>query len=117
MGRVDIKEMEFAKIYELLANKLIRKGKNEQDLIDLIHWLCGYTSDQIMELKGSASTYGQFFKQSPCMNPLRNHIKGKICGVTIETIDDPIIKDMRILDKLVDDLAKGKSMDRILPNG
>ena len=114
---MDIKAMDFAKVYDLLLNKLLRKGHDEDELKQLIQWLCGYTNDQIDQLKASSINYGDFFDHAPCMNPNRFMIKGKICGVTIETIEDSIIKDMRILDKLVDDLAKGKSIERLLSAG
>ena len=77
-------------------------------------WLTGYTPEDIARLEQSGITYGVFFQQAPAMNPDRALITGKVCGVRVEEIQDPLMRDIRYLDKLVDELAKGKSMEQIL---
>ena len=76
----------------------------------------GYTNEQLEELLCSEITYGDFFRKAPMMNPHRTLIKGSVCGVKVERIKDPLMRDIRCLDKLVDELAKGKSMEKILRN-
>ena len=78
-------------------------------------WLTGYSEGELRALLGSDSaTYGEFLNKAPCMNPERFLVKGKICGIRVEEIEEPRMRDLRILDKLVDDLAKGKPVDKIL---
>ena len=77
-------------------------------------WLTGYAPEDISRLEQSEISYGDFFRGAPAMNPNRALITGKVCGVRVEEIDDPLMRDIRYLDKLVDELAKGKSMERIL---
>ena len=77
-------------------------------------WLTGYSASQLMDMLDSDITYGDFFRNAPAMNPNREMITGSICGVRVEQIEDPLMRDIRCLDKLVDELAKGKSMDKIL---
>ena len=107
-------DMSFAKVYPLLINKAKRKG-HDQDEVDMIaSWLTGYTQQQINELLDSEITYGDFFLQAPDLNPNRKLIKGVVCGVRIEDIEEPLMQEIRYLDKLIDELAKGKKMDKIL---
>lgn len=107
-------DMSFAKVYPLLINKAKRKG-HDQDEVDLItSWLTGYTQQQINELLDSEITYSDFFLQAPDLNPNRKLIKGVVCGVRIEDIEEPLMQEIRYLDKLIDELAKGKKMDKIL---
>ena len=117
MPKIDVKSMSFQKTYGLLVNKLQRKGHKAVELDQLIQWMCGYTTEELDHLKSSDISYGQLFSDAPRMNPLRFNVKGKVCGVTIESIDDPLMKDIRILDKLVDDLSKGKSIKHLLEDG
>lgn len=107
-------DMSFAKVYPLLINKAKRKG-HDRDEVDMItSWLTGYTQQQINELLDSEITYGDFFLQAPDLNPNRKLIKGVVCGVRIEDIEEPLMQEIRYLDKLIDELAKGKKMDKIL---
>lgn len=117
MPKIDVKSMPFQKIYGLLVNKLQRKGHKAVELDQLIQWMCGYTTEELDQLKSSDISYSQLFTEAPRMNPLRFNVNGKICGVTIESIDDQLLKDMRILDKLVDDLSKGKSIKHLHEDG
>lgn len=77
-------------------------------------WLTGYAHEQIKELMQSDIFYGDFFRKAPALNPCRRLIKGSICGVKVELIEDPLMQEIRYLDKLVDELAKGKAMEEIL---
>ena len=114
MPRADVTEMSFAKIYPLLVSKAERKGRTREEVDQVTAWLTGYTPQELAELERSDTSYGDFFRNAPVMNPGRLLITGKICGIQVETITDPLMRDIRYLDKLVDELAKGKSMEKIL---
>ncbi len=107
--------MPLAKVYPLYLAKLDRKGRTEAELIQAISWLTGFTSSQIQQLVDDGTTFDEFFEKAT-LNPMAAEIKGKICGVQIEEIADPLMKKIRYLDKLVDDLAKGKKLDKVLPS-
>ena len=77
-------------------------------------WLTGYTPEDIARMEQSELSYGDFFRNAPAMNPNRALITGTVCGVRVETIEDPLMRDIRYLDKLVDELAKGRPMEKIL---
>ena len=106
---------KLSKIYPLLVAKAQTKNRSEEEVIACITWLTGYDEEKIKNILLSDITYKDFFVNAPCMNEKRYLVKGSICGVKIEAIEDPIYKDIRILDKLIDDLAKGKSLEKLLP--
>ena len=106
--------MSFAKVYPMLIAKAERKGRTRDEVLALTAWLTGYTSEQLEELLDSDITYGDFFRNAPAMNPARKEITGSACGVKVETIQDPLMQEIRYLDKLVDELAKGKPMEKIM---
>ena len=106
--------MSFAKVYPLLIAKAERKGRAREEVQKVTAWLTGYTNEQLEELLDSDITYGDFFRKAPRMNPVRKQIKGSVCGVKEETIQDPLMQEIRYLDKLVDELAKGKPMEKIM---
>ena len=106
--------MSFAKVYPLLIAKAERKGRTRNEVLAVTTWLTGYTNEQLEELLVSDITYGDFFRNAPAMNPARKQIKGSVCGVKVETIEDPLMQEIRYLDKLVDELAKGKPMEKIM---
>ena len=112
---MDIFEMKFSKVFPLLIAKAVRKGRTEGEVFAVTGWLTGYSEAELRALLDSDATYGEFLDGAPCMNPARFQVKGKICGIRVEEIEDPRMRDLRILDKLVDDLAKGKPLDKILP--
>ena len=114
MPRADVTQMPFAKLYPLLVSKAEKKGRTREEVDQVTAWLTGYTPEDIARLEQSETNYGDFFRGAPAMNPDRQRITGKVCGVRVEEIEDPLMRDIRYLDKLVDELAKGKSMDRIL---
>ena len=106
--------MSFAKVYPMLIAKAERKGRTRDVVFTVTAWLTGYSREQLEELLDSDITYGDFFRKAPALNPARKQIKGSICGVKVETIEDPLMQEIRYLDKLVDELAKGKSMETIM---
>ena len=106
MPRTDVTQMAFAKLYPLLVNKAEKKGRTRAEVDQVTAWLTGYTPEDIARLEQSDTTYGAFFQQAPAMNPDRALITGKVCGVRVEEIQDPLMRDIRYLDKLVDELAK-----------
>ena len=114
MPRMDVTEMDFAKLYPLLVAKVEKKGRTREDIDQVTAWLTGYTPEELARLEESDVSYGDFFRNAPAMNPNRNLITGKICGVRVEEIENPLMRDIRYLDKLVDELAKGKTMGKIL---
>ena len=114
MPRTDVTQMPFAKLYSLLVNKAEKKGRTRQEVDEVTSWLTGYSPSDIVRLEQSDTSYGDFFRNAPAMNPNRARITGKVCGVQVETIEDPLMRDIRYLDKLVDELAKGKAIEKIL---
>ncbi len=106
--------MNFAKVYPCLIAKAERKGRTRDEVFEVTQWLMGYTREELEALLQSDATYGDFIDHAPAKNPARMNIKGRICGIKVEEIEDPRMRDLRILDKLVDDLAKGKSIEKIL---
>ena len=106
--------MVFAKVYSMLIAKAERKGRTRDEGLAVTTWLTGYTNEQLEELLDSDITYGDFFRNAPALNPARKQIKGSICGVKVENIEDPLMQEIRYLDKLVDELAKGKPMEKIM---
>ena len=114
MPRTDVTQMPFSKVYPLLVNKAERKGRSREEVEQVTAWLTGYTAEDINRLEQSDISYGDFFRNAPAKNPNRSRITGTICGVRIEEIEDPLMREIRYLDKLVDELAKGKAMDKIL---
>ena len=104
----------FAKVYPYYVAKAEKKGRTKAEVDEIIHWLTGYTPKKLeAELKKQA-TFEDFYGKAPKMNPSRKLITGVICGVRVEEIKDPLMKEIRYLDKLIDELAKGKPMEEIL---
>lgn len=106
--------MKFSKIYPLLVQKAERKNRTKQEVDQIICWLTGYDENGLLHQLQQDVDYQTFFEQAPCMNPNRSLIKGVVCGVRVETIEDSLMRDIRYLDKLIDELAKGKAMEKIL---
>lgn len=107
-------QMPLGKVYPLLVNKAIKKGRTQEEVNEIICWLTGYSSQQLEELLNLPTIYGDFFRNAPAPNPNRKLIKGSICGIRVEEIQEPLMQEIRYLDKLVDELAKGKPMEKIL---
>lgn len=114
MPRADVTQMPFAKLYPLLVAKAVKKGRTRQDVDEVTAWLTGYTPEDIARMEQSEVSYGDFFRNAPAVNPNRALITGTVCGVRVEDIEDPLMRDIRCLDKLVDELAKGRPMEKIL---
>lgn len=106
--------MKFSKIYPLLVQKAERKNRTKQEVDEIICWLTGYDENGITEQLQKDVDYKTFFEQAPCINPNCEKIKGTVCGVRVETIEEPMMRLIRYLDKLIDELAKGKAMEKIL---
>ena len=109
-------KLSFATVYPLYLSKVLRKGKTEEELQIVIHWLTGFTAQDIQILIEEKATFETFFKKAT-VNPKCVHISGMICGYRIEEIDNDLTRQVRYLDKLVDELANGKKMDKILRTG
>ena len=114
MPRMDVTEMPFAKLYPLLVAKAERKGRTREEVDQVTTWLTGYTAGDIARLEQSTISYGDFFRNAAVLNPNHTWITGKICGIRVEEIEDPLMREIRCLDKLVDELSKGKAMEQIL---
>jgi hypothetical protein len=106
--------MTFAKVYPLYIAKVERKGRTKAEVDEIIRWMTGYTDKGIEKQIKKQTTFETFFAEAPKINPSRTLITGVICGVRLEEIKDPLMKEMRYMDKLVDELAKGRAMEKIL---
>ena len=106
--------MSFAKVYPLLVNKAVKKGRTADEVDQVIQWLTGYDPDGLKAALDAEVSYEGFFAKAPMLNPNRKKITGTICGVRVENIEEPLMQEIRYLDKLVDELAKGKSLEKIL---
>lgn len=115
MDNEKVYAMKFSAVYPLLVNKALRKGRTRAEVDGLVTWLTGYNAGEIERFLDSELTYGDFFRKAPALNPDHVRIKGNICGVRVEEIKDRPMREIRCLDKLVDDLAKGKAVDKIIP--
>ena len=114
MANEKIYDMPFGKLYPMLIAKAEKKGRTKTEVDEVTAWLTGYSRERLEELMESDITYGDFFLQAPALNPNRRLIKGVVCGVRVEAIEEPLMQEIRYLDKLVDELAKGKAMEKIL---
>ena len=106
--------MSFASVYPLYVKKVEKKDRTQAELDQVICWLTGYTQKGLEKQITKENDIETFFAQAPAMNVNRTKITGTICGVRIEDIDDPLMRDIRYMDKLVDELAKGRPMEKIL---
>ena len=114
MENEKVYQMKFARIYELLVNKAVRKDRTKEEVDEIIRWLTGYKQEELDQMSVSEIGYGEFFQNAPELNENRKKIKGVVCGVRVEEIEEPLMQEIRYLDKLVDELAKGKQMEKIL---
>ena len=111
-----IAKMTFGSVYPHYVTKVVRKGRTEEELLQVIEWLTGYDKLKIQDLIEARVDFETFFGQAS-LNPNARLIKGVICGYRVEEIENPLTQQVRYLDKLVDELAKGKKMERILRSG
>lgn len=114
MSNHKIYSMSVARVYPLYIAKAERKGRAKSEVDEIIRWLTGYTQEEIEEQLNKQTDFETFFKDAPFLNPSRTLIKGVVCGVRVEDIKEPTMQEIRYLDKLIDELAKGKSLDKIL---
>lgn len=110
MPRQSVFEMPFSKVYDCLIAKAEKKSRTKAEVDEVIRWLTGYD----MSAVDTDVTYGQFLSSAPAWNPRAGMITGTVCGIRVEEIEDPMTKRMRQLDKLVDEIAKGKPMEKVL---
>ncbi len=114
MKKHRIYTMPFARVYPEYVAKAERKGRSKDEVDEVIFWLTGYDQDSLATQLENETDIETFYADAPEMNPSRTLITGVICGVRVEEIEDPTMQDIRYLDKLIDELARGKSMDKIL---
>jgi hypothetical protein len=107
-------KMSVASVYPLYITKVERKGRTKAELDEVIYWLTGYDKESFQKVLENKVGFESFFKEAPRMHPNRDKITGVICGYRVEDIEDDIIQKVRYLDKLVDELAKGRPMEKIL---
>ena len=117
MPRHRIYSMSFASVYPHYVAKVERKGRTKAELDEIIHWLTGYDADGLERVLDDKTDFETFFAEAPRMNPARDQITGLICGVRVEEVEEPLMREIRYLDKLVDELAKGRKMETILRAG
>ena len=106
--------MPFGAVYPHYVDKAEKKGRTKRELDKVIRWLTGYTQRQLMAQVRKETSMEAFFAEAPAMNPDRSLITGVVCGVRVEDVEEPTMREIRYLDKLVDELAKGKAMEKIL---
>ena len=106
--------MPFAKVYPLYVQKAERKKRTKKEVDQIICWLTGYTHAGLQKQIKQENDFETFFAEAPAMNAKTSLIKGVVCGVRVEEVEDPLMRKIRYLDKLIDELAKGKAMEKIL---
>ncbi len=116
MTKPQIYTVSFASVYPLYIAKAERKGRLKAEVDEIVCWLTGYNLEQLGEQLQKQTDFEAFFKEAPKLNPSRRLITGLICGVRVENIKEPTMQEIRYLDKLIDELAKGRPMEKILRN-
>jgi hypothetical protein len=114
MAKHRIYTTSFASVYPHYVAKAEKKGRTRAEVDEIIRWLTGYSAEELQARIDDGTDFETFFAQAPRMNPARFTITGTICGVRIEAIEDPLMREIRYLDKLIDELAKGRAMEKIL---
>ena len=114
MRNEKIYQMDLSKVYRLLVDKAEKKGRTREEVDEIIRWLTGYDQLELEGMLERPVPYGDFFRDAPELNENRRLIKGVVCGVRVEDIEEPLMQEIRYLDKLIDELAKGRAMDKIL---
>jgi len=116
MTKHRIYTMSFASVYPHYVTKAEKKGRTKEEVDEIIRWLTGYSQEEVEVHLEQKTSFEAFFAEAPLLNPARALITGVICGVRLEEIEDPLMREIRYLDKLIDELAKGKKMEKILRN-
>ncbi len=114
MARHRIYMTSFASVYPHYVAKAEKKGRTKQEVDEIIAWLTGYGPAELDAVLAAKTDFETFFAEAPKPNPARDKVTGVICGVRVEEVEEPTMREIRILDKLVDELAKGKAMEKIL---
>lgn len=114
MTKHRIYTMSFAKVYPHYVAKAEKKGRTKAEVDEIIRWLTGYSQEELEAQLRKEIDFETFFAEAPQLNPLRSLIKGVVCGIRVEDIEESTMREIRYLDKLIDELAKGKPMDKIL---
>ena len=112
--RHKIFDMAFAKVYPAYIAKAEKKGRTKEEVDQIIRWHTGYDQSALEAQIAEGASFDRFFDEAPALNPARDGVTGVICGMRVEEIDDPLMREIRILDKMIDELAKGKAMEKIL---
>lgn len=113
MDKEKVFAMKVSKVYPMLVAKAERKGRSKDEVDEITCWLTGYTRNQLQEQLNKEVDYRTFFDKAPAINPNSHLITGSICGIKVQDIQDPLMQKIRYLDKLVDELAKGKALEKI----
>ncbi len=114
MPKTKIATLQFSKIYPLYVQKAERKNRTQAEVDEIIRWLTGYDQISLVEQAKSEKDLHSFFADAPQINPNAELIKGVVCGVRVEDFEDPVVRHVRYMDKLIDELARGKAMEKIL---
>lgn len=114
MSKHRIYTMTFASVYPHYVTKAEKKGRSKAEVDEIICWLTGYCDQGLAKVLNSETDFETFFAEAPKLNPSRSLIKGVVCGVRVEEVEEPVMREIRYLDKLIDELAKGKAMEKIL---
>jgi hypothetical protein len=114
MKHEPIYAMAVASVYPLYLQKAERKGRSKAEVDEIFRWLTGHTQASLDAALAASTSFRDFFATAPALNPARSLITGVICGVRVEEIEEPLMREIRYLDKLIDELAKGKKMEKIL---
>lgn len=109
-----IYSMSFASVYPLYIAKAKKKARTKAEVDEIVRWLTGYTQKKLDAQIEKKISFEAFFAEAPKLNPSRNLITGVVCGVRVENVEEPLMREIRYLDKLIDELAKGKAMEKIL---
>ena len=114
MTKHKIYGMSFGSVYPHYVAKAEKKGRTKEEVDEIIEWLTGYSAQGLQKVIDDKTDFETFFNEAPAMNANRQLIKGVVCGVRVEEVEEPIMREIRYLDKLIDELAKGKKMEKIL---
>lgn len=114
MSKHKIYTMSFASVYPHYVKKAERKGRTKAEVDEIVRWLTGYSQEGLEEELRRETEFDTFLAQAPAMNPARELIRGVVCGVRVEEVEEPTMREIRYLDKLIDELARGKAMEKIL---
>lgn len=109
-----IYKMSFGSVYPHYVAKAEKKGRTKAEVHEILRWLTGYSQKELEAVLADGTNFETFFAKAPRLNPARELVKGVVCGVRVEEVEEPLMREIRILDKLIDELAKGKPMEKIL---